>query len=71
MKTFITSKPVLWLLFLFNLLAAAVIPFVAEGAQALGAFIGMGLVSVKAGLGLMFKYREGRRRASHAMVVAQ
>ena len=71
MKAFLTSKSVLWFLFLFNLVAAAVIPLVAEGAQALGAVIGMGLVSVKAGIGLMFKYRAERRQARHAAVVAQ
>ncbi|MER7693691.1 hypothetical protein [Streptomyces sp. NPDC097610] len=61
MKAFVTSKPVLWFLFLFNLVATAVIPFVAEGTQALGAVIGMGLVSVKAGIGLIFKYRRPSR----------
>ncbi|MEV6379654.1 hypothetical protein AB0M31_09580 [Streptomyces sp. NPDC051773] len=39
--------------------------------KALGAVIGMGLVSVKAGLGLMSPYRAEQRRASHAVVVAQ
>ncbi|MEW2397233.1 hypothetical protein [Streptomyces sp. NPDC046862] len=67
MKAFITSKPVLWFLFLFNLVATAVIPFVADGTQALGAVIGMGLVSVKAGIGLIVKYRrENRARHAHA-----
>ncbi|MEW2395809.1 hypothetical protein [Streptomyces sp. NPDC046862] len=67
MKAFITSKPVLWFLFLFNLAATAVIPFVAEGSQALGAVIGMGLVSVKAGIGLIVKYRrQNRSRYAHA-----
>ncbi|MEU4654812.1 hypothetical protein AB0G32_12795 [Streptomyces sp. NPDC023723] len=56
-KKFLLSKPVLWFLCLFNLLAAAIVPFAVDGSQGVTAAIGMGLVSLKAGIGLLWKKR--------------
>ncbi|WP_371670181.1 hypothetical protein OG985_22645 [Streptomyces sp. NBC_00289] len=58
MKTLLSSKPVLWFLFLFNLAVAAVAPFAVDGAQGLVTSAGMGVVAVGAGVGLL----QGRAR---------
>ncbi|GCB47504.1 hypothetical protein [Streptomyces sp. NL15-2K] len=52
MKALPSSRPVLWLLFLFNLTVAAVAPFAVDGTQGLVTSAGMGVVSVGAGIGL-------------------
>ncbi|MET7335408.1 hypothetical protein [Nonomuraea sp. NPDC005650] len=53
MKALLTMKPVLWFLFLFNLVAVAVIHFVYDDAPGFAVTVGMGLVSVKAGVALL------------------
>ncbi|MET9083434.1 hypothetical protein ABZX77_16335 [Streptomyces sp. NPDC004237] len=53
MKSLLASRPVLWFLFLFNLAAAAVAPFVVDGAQGVLTAVGMGVVSLGAGVSLL------------------
>jgi hypothetical protein len=53
MKSLLSSKPALWFLFLFNLVVAAAAPFVVDGAQGIMTAVGMGVVSVGAGVGLL------------------
>ena len=53
MKSVLTSKPILWFLFLFNLTVAAAIPLVISGTRAITATVGMGIVSLQAGIGLL------------------
>lgn len=65
LKSFLSSRPVLWFLFLFNLTVAASAPFVIEGPQGIGAAIGMGVVSLGAGIGLLQK-RTRRHTADRA-----
>jgi Ca2+/Na+ antiporter len=52
MKSLLSSSPVLWFLFLFNLVVALAAPFVVDGAQGIATSIGMAAVAVGAGLGL-------------------
>jgi hypothetical protein len=60
MKSPLASRPVLWFLFLFNLVVAAAAPFVVDGTQAVLTGVGMGVVSLGAGVSL---YRTRRRPA--------
>ncbi|AXG76588.1 hypothetical protein [Streptomyces paludis] len=53
MKTLLSSRPVLWFLFLFNLAVAAVAPFVVDGTQGIMTSVGMGVVSLGAGTSLV------------------
>ena len=53
MKSLLSSKPVLWFLFLFNLTIAAVAPFVVDGQQGIMTAVGMGIVSLGAGVSLV------------------
>nr|QIZ01771.1 hypothetical protein HEP87_27080 [Streptomyces sp. S1D4-11] len=53
MKSFLSSRPVLWFLFLFNAGVAAAAGFVLDGVQGITAAAGMGLVSLGAGFGLL------------------
>lgn len=53
MKSLLSSRPVLWFLFLFNLVIAAVAPFVVDGAQGVMTGVGMGVVSLGAGVSLL------------------
>ncbi|MBK3628157.1 hypothetical protein ACWC9X_01780 [Streptomyces asoensis] len=53
MKALLSSRPVLWFLFLFNLVVAAAAPFVVDGAQGVLTAAGMGAVSLGAGAGLV------------------
>ncbi|MCZ4509258.1 hypothetical protein O3Q52_13820 [Streptomyces sp. ActVer] len=62
MKALLSSKPVLWFLFLFNLVVAAAAPFVVDGSQGLMTAVGMGVVSLGAGLSLL----KGRGQGQHA-----
>ncbi|MDT0573603.1 hypothetical protein RM704_40235 [Streptomyces sp. DSM 3412] len=62
MKALLASKPVLWFLFLFNLAVAAVAPFVVDGSQGVATAIGMGVVSLGAGVSLL-RGRGQRQRA--------
>ncbi|MFD3931585.1 hypothetical protein [Streptomyces sp. NPDC058614] len=52
MKSLLSSKPVLWFLFLFNLAVAAVAPFAVDGSQGIMTAVGMGVVSLGAGVSL-------------------
>ncbi|MEH0576958.1 MULTISPECIES: hypothetical protein [Streptomyces] len=53
MKALLSSRPVLWFLFLFNLVLAAVAPFAVDGSQGVLTAVGMGVVSLGAGAGLV------------------
>ncbi|MFJ4787857.1 hypothetical protein [Streptomyces sp. NPDC088794] len=53
MKPLLASRPVLWFLFLFNLVVAAAAPFVVDGAQGVLTSVGMGAVSLGAGVSLL------------------
>ncbi|MFH9550601.1 hypothetical protein OHS71_19495 [Streptomyces sp. NBC_00377] len=53
MKALLSSRPVLWFLFLFNLVVAAAAPFVVDGTQGVMTAVGMGVVSLGAGVGLV------------------
>jgi hypothetical protein len=53
MKSLLSSKPVLWFLFLFNLAVAAAAPFVVDGTQGIMTAVGMGVVSLGAGVSLL------------------
>jgi hypothetical protein len=53
MKPLLASRPVLWFLFLFNLVVAAAAPFVVHGAQGVLTSVGMGAVSLGAGVSLL------------------
>ncbi|WP_405925279.1 hypothetical protein [Streptomyces sp. NBC_00035] len=52
MKSLLSSKPVLWFLFLFNLAVAAVAPFAVDGSQGIMTAVGMSVVSLGAGVSL-------------------
>ena len=52
MKPLLASRPVLWFLFLFNLVVATAAPFVAHGPQSVLTGVGMGAVSLGAGISL-------------------
>ncbi|MFD5751255.1 hypothetical protein ACFXKG_13930 [Streptomyces sp. NPDC059255] len=53
MKSLLSSRPVLWFLFLFNLAVAVIAPLVVDGAQGVATAIGMGLVALGAWIGLL------------------
>ncbi|MER6179449.1 hypothetical protein [Streptomyces sp. NPDC001652] len=53
MKSLLSSKPVLWFLFLFNAAVAAVAPFVVDGSQGVMTAVGMGVVAAGAGVSLI------------------
>ncbi|MEU3613015.1 hypothetical protein ABZ725_12005 [Streptomyces sp. NPDC006872] len=53
MKSLLSSRPVLWFLFLFNLVVAAAAPFVVDGSQGVLTAVGMGVVSLGAGVSLV------------------
>ncbi|WP_406438353.1 hypothetical protein OHB00_27060 [Streptomyces sp. NBC_00631] len=60
MKALLSSRPVLWFLFLFNLTVAAVAPFAVDGSRGILTGVGMGVVALGAGSGLL------RSRSRHA-----
>jgi len=53
MKSLLSSRPVLWFLFSFNLLVAVAAGFVVDGTQGVVTSAGMGIVSLGAGLALL------------------
>ena len=53
MRLLLSSTPVLWFLFLFNLVVAVAAAFLVNGAQGLLTSVGMGIVSVGAGAALL------------------
>jgi hypothetical protein len=61
-KALLSSKPVLWFLFLFNLVVAVIAPFAVDGAQGVMTGVGMGVVSLGAGVSLL----KGRGRQQEA-----
>ncbi|MFE7978930.1 hypothetical protein [Streptomyces shenzhenensis] len=61
MKTLLSSRPVLWFLFLFNLVVAAAAPFAVDGTQGVMTGAGMGAVSLGAGAALL----RGRAQRQH------
>ncbi|MER5792183.1 hypothetical protein [Streptomyces sp. NPDC001980] len=63
MQPLLSSRPVLWFLFLFNLVVAAVAPFVVDGTQGVMTAVGMGAVSLGAGVSLL---RRGTTRTPRA-----
>lgn len=63
MKTFLSSKPVLLFLFLFNAIVAVTAYVVVDGSQGLATSIGMGVVSLGA-LGALVG-RRARRATVH------
>ncbi|MFJ3778221.1 hypothetical protein ACIPX0_41720 [Streptomyces sp. NPDC090075] len=61
-KAFLSTRPVLWFLFLFNGGVAAFSYLTVDGAKGIATAVGMGLVSLGAAGGLVSGYRGG---ASH------
>ncbi|WP_256726890.1 hypothetical protein [Streptomyces acidiscabies] len=57
-KAFLSKRPVLWFLFLFNAVVAVVSYLTMDGAQGIATAVGMGLVALGAGGGLI----TGRRK---------
>ncbi|MFE5816323.1 hypothetical protein [Streptomyces sp. NPDC056479] len=64
MKALLSSRPVLWFLFLFNAVVAVAAPFVVDGGQGIVTAVGMGVVSLGAGVELV----RGRGRGKAAAV---
>ncbi|MFI6704540.1 hypothetical protein ACIBJC_37375 [Streptomyces sp. NPDC050509] len=64
MKALLSSRPVLWFLFLFNLVVAVIAPFVLDGAQGVATAVGMAAVSLGARIGLLRD--DARRRPAGA-----
>ncbi|MFJ2176627.1 hypothetical protein ACIQVO_26610 [Streptomyces sp. NPDC101062] len=64
MKALLSSRPVLWFLFLFNLVVAVIAPFVLDGAQGVATAVGMAAVSLGARIGLLRD--DARRRPAAA-----
>ncbi|XUL86022.1 hypothetical protein ACQ86D_04365 [Streptomyces galilaeus] len=62
-KAFLSSRPVLWFLFLFNGGVAVVSYFAMDGAKGIATAAGMGLVSLGAAGGLVSNYRNGGQAA--------
>lgn len=58
MKALLSSRSVLWFLFLFNLTVALAAPLIDDSAQGIATSIGMAIVSVGAGLGLLKSRRQ-------------
>ena len=52
MTSLLSSKPVLWFLFVFNLVAAVVAGFALHGAQQVMTGVGLGAVAIGAGAAL-------------------
>ncbi|UGQ12009.1 hypothetical protein LO772_35545 [Yinghuangia sp. ASG 101] len=53
MKSLLANKPALWFLFLFNLVVALLASVAVDGAQGVMTGVGMGVVSVGAGVALL------------------
>ena len=53
MKSLLSSRPVLWFLFLFNLIVAVAAGFAIDGVQGIATTVGMGVVSLGAGVALL------------------
>ena len=55
MKSLLSSRPVLWFLFLFNLVVAVASGFVLHGPRGIVTTAGMGAVSLGAGIALFLR----------------
>ncbi|WBO62019.1 hypothetical protein [Streptomyces camelliae] len=64
-KSFLSRRPVLWFLFLFNGTVAAFCAVAVDGTQGAMAAVGMGLVALGAGFGLLPK-RRGKPQTGRA-----
>ncbi|KPI06654.1 hypothetical protein OK074_4093 [Actinobacteria bacterium OK074] len=53
MKVLLSSRPVLWFLFLFNLAIALAAPFVVDGSQGIITSVAMAVIALGAGSGLL------------------
>ena len=53
LKSWLSARPVLWFLFLFNAAVAVGAGLFVHGGQGIGTAVGMGLVSLGAGSGLL------------------
>jgi len=53
MRSLLSSRPVLWFLFSFNLLVAVAAGFMLDGAQGIATSAGMGVVAIGAGAALL------------------
>jgi hypothetical protein len=53
MKSLLSSRPVLWFLFSFNLLVAVAAGLVIDGTQGIATSAGMGVVAIGAGAALL------------------
>ncbi len=54
-------RPVLWFLFLFNLVVAAVAPLAVDGTRGIATAVAMGVVSLGAGSALLTGRRQTRQ----------
>ena len=55
MKSLLPSRPVLWFLFLFNLVVAVAVGFALHGSQQVMTSVGMGAVALGAGTSLILR----------------
>jgi len=62
-KTLLSSRPVLWFLFLFNLTVALAAPLIDDSPKGIATSIGMAVVSVGAGFGLLKGRDHGRAQS--------
>jgi hypothetical protein len=60
MKALLSARPVLWSLFLFNLIVALAAPLIVDSAQGIATSLGMAVVAAGAGIGL-FRGRGERK----------
>ncbi|MFJ9622988.1 hypothetical protein [Streptomyces sp. NPDC101181] len=67
-KTFLSTRPVLWFLFVFNTAVAFAAPFLVNGPQGVATAIGMGAVALGAYLGLQRERTSRRSPRSSARV---
>lgn len=65
MKTLLSSRPVLWFLFLFNLTVALAAPLIDDSAKGIATSLGMAVVSLGAGTALYKGRTDQGRRSSY------
>ena len=58
MRSLLSSRPVLWFLFLFNLVVAVAAAFALNGAQEVMTTVGMSVVSLGAGASLLLSRKQ-------------
>jgi hypothetical protein len=64
MKAQLASRPVLWFLFLFNLVVALAAPLIVDTAQGIATSLGMAVVATGAGVGLLRGRGQRQRQGS-------